>query len=167
MNLSLISASNEFISLSFSRVKVISENASIVNLLADGANNAFITDTEHLNYLEKSLNGTKKFTVLKEIVMSDYLGFKYYNNDFMLKPISRIIGQLYESGIAQRIVDNEAALNYEETSTDPVPLSWKHLGIWFYISLGLLIPAVLVFFVEQYVHELKSRELAITPSSQN
>jgi hypothetical protein len=133
------------------RINVISDNASIVDLLADDSNNAFITDSEYLRFLEKSLNGTKKFTQLKEIVMSDYLGFSFMNNDFIFKPVDRIVGQLYESGIAQRILDQESALNYQETSNEPVALSMRHLGIWFYVGIFMLITFALVAFVGELV----------------
>jgi hypothetical protein len=133
------------------RIYVIADNASIVDLLADGSNNAFITDSEYLRFLEKSLNGTKKFTQLKEIVMSDYLGFSYRNNHFIFKPVDRIVGQLYESGIAQRVVDQESALTYEEISDEPVVLTMRHLGIWFFAGIFMLVVALVAFISELVV----------------
>jgi hypothetical protein len=133
------------------RINVIADNASIVDLLADGSNNAFITDSEYLRFLEKSLNGIKKFKQLKEIVMSDYSGFKFMNNEFMFKPVDRIVGQLYESGIAQRIVEQESALIYKGISEKPVALSMHHLENWFYICIFMLVVALVVFIGELVV----------------
>jgi hypothetical protein len=127
-------------------------------LLADGSNNAFITDTEHLAYLEKSYNGTKKFTLLKEVVLSDYLGFKFINSDLMFHSVSRIIGQLFESGIAKWIVDNETPRKARQNQPEPVPLTFHHLGVWFYVFLSMLFAACVLFVVENFVHELCHRE---------
>jgi hypothetical protein len=144
--------------LSTFRINVIADNASIVDLLADNSNNAFITDSEYLSILEKSFNGTKKFKQLKEIVMSEYSGFKFGTDDLLFKPIDRIIEKLYESGIAQRIVEQEAAviykaaaLPYEETSDEPVALSMRHLRIWFYVSIFMLVVALMAFISELVV----------------
>jgi hypothetical protein len=146
----LFSFTRDCLYLAAFRINVIDDNASIVDLLADDSNNAFITDSEYLRFLEKSLNGTKKFTQLKEIVMSNYLGFMFLNDHFMFKPIDGIVGQLYESGIAQRIVDQEAALTYKEASDEPVVLSMHHLGIWFYAGIFMLVVA-LVAFISEFV----------------
>jgi hypothetical protein len=126
-------------------------------LLADGSNNAFITDTQHLAFLEKSLNGTHKFTVLKEVVLSDYLGFRFPNNDIMFASVTRIVGQLFESGIAKWIVDNEHVQPIQEES-GPVPLSFHHLDVWFYVFLAMITVTTFVFTLEHCVRKLCHRK---------
>lgn len=117
-------------------------------MLSDGSMNCFITDTEQLNYIEKTLNGSKKFTRLHEIILSDHLGFKFRNNDFMFSPINRIITQLHESGISDWIVKNEGAFVYQEEKSDAVILDLKHIDIWFYYLLISFIGAVFIFIIE-------------------
>jgi hypothetical protein len=138
----------------FFRIKVIATNASIVDLLADGSNNAFITDTEYLRFLEKSLNGSVKFTVLKEIVLSDYLGFTFNENNFLLKPVNQIITHLYEAGITKLIIDRETEVKYLETVAERVKLSMDHLGVWFYVYAFMLLIATAAFVLEVFVHKI-------------
>jgi hypothetical protein len=135
---------------------MIFENRSISELLADGSNNAFITDTEHLSFMEKSLNGTKKFSVLREIFLSDHLGFRLPNNDFMFKTLNRIITRLHESGISDLIVKNESFVRFPKASNEPVVLTLRHLGVWFYLCVFMLTVAVIAFFSEVLVHKLQS-----------
>lgn len=144
----------------YCRIQVLPDNFSIVDLLADGSNNAFITDSEHLSYIEKSLNGTKKFTKLKEVVLYDYLGFAFKNNDYLFQSINHIITQIYEAGIAELIVKNEAAIKYDEPDKKPVVLTWHHLGIWFYLVVFLLTSSIILFILELLVH--KSRFYSVT-----
>jgi hypothetical protein len=140
------------------RIKILSDNTSIVDLLTDGSNNAFITDTMHLRFLEKSLNGSTRFTVLKEIIVPDYLGLAFVNNDYMFKSVNNIISQLYESGIAELIVAREAAVKYLQIVPEDVQLSLNHLGIWFYICLFMLLAASVVFVLEFVAHKFCFRK---------
>jgi hypothetical protein len=154
--LKLSNVIDELKSCSIHRIKVINEAASIVDLLADGSDNAFITDTEQLTFMEKSLDGSVKFTVLKEKIMSDYLAFTFFNSDYLLKPVNRIISQLYESGIAQRIIDKESSVKYQETTFEPSKLSLDHLGVWFYACAFMLLVAASAFVIEFSAQKLIS-----------
>jgi hypothetical protein len=140
---------------------MIFENRSISELLTDGSNNAFITDTEHLSFMEKSLNGSKKFSVLREIFLSDHLGFRFPNNDFMFKSFNRIITQLHESGISDWIVKNESFINFPKARNDPVVLTMRHLGVWFYLCVFMLTVATFAFFSEFLVHKLQGAILGL------
>jgi hypothetical protein len=104
-----------------------------------------------LRLLEKTLNGKKKFTQLKEIVVSDHAGFKFFNEALMFKPIDRIVGQLVESGIAKRIVEQEATQTNQESSDAPVALSMHHLKIWFPVAIFMLVVALVAFIGELFV----------------
>jgi hypothetical protein len=86
--------------------------------------------------------------VLKEIVLSDYLGFKFPSNDFMFEPVNRIITQLHESGIAKKIVDDEAAVKYQEKQAEPMPLSLHHFENWFALWGFILVFSVAAFSCE-------------------
>lgn len=132
------------------------EDKTLINLLSDGSRTSLITDTERLNFLEKSLNGTKKFTKLHEIILSDHLGFKFRNNDFMFEVVDKIITNLHESGISDLIVRNEISFRYVKATIGDVALDMKHLDIWFFITLIAFAAALFVFLGEIYVYHNNS-----------
>lgn len=139
--------------LSF-RLKVLPENSSIIDLLSDGSNNAFITDTEHLTFLEKSLNGSKKFTKLREIFLSDYLGFQFLSSDFFLIKFDQIITQLLESGISEYLFRNEATVKHgQEVDEEAVVLESDQFTIWFYFIALLFTISIFIFLLEIVFHK--------------
>jgi hypothetical protein len=123
------------------------------DLLADGSNTAFITDTDHLIFLEKSLNGSKRFTKLQEIILSDHVGLMFSNLDFMLKPVNRIITQLLESGITDWIIKNETTIKYKEKDDKAMPLTLHHLWFWFSICGSMLTAAFCLLSGEILAHK--------------
>ena len=114
----------------------------------DGSNNAFITDSEFLSFLEKSVNGTKKFTKLGEKILSNHWGFQFMTNDFMFKAFNTKVKQLVESGLAELIIKNATSANVPKSSNQPVVLTMIHLEIWFKILIMMMIIAFLSFFIE-------------------
>jgi hypothetical protein len=122
-------------------------------LLVDGSNTAFITDTHHLNFLEKSLNGSHRFTKLQEIIQTNPLGLKLGRDNYLYAPVNRVMTQLLESGISNWIVKNATTIKYQENVYEPVPLTLDYLWVWFSIcGVGLMI-ALFVFFLEKEFEE--------------
>jgi hypothetical protein len=130
------------------KYSIIDNLHKISDLLADGSNNAFITDSEYLSYLEKSSNESKKFTKLDEKILSNHWGFEFMKNTFIFKAFNRKVVQLVEAGIADLIVKDETSVNHRSSDDEPEKLSLDHLGVWFNIWLVLLTAAALCFLVE-------------------
>jgi hypothetical protein len=145
--------------LLFFRINQISKHSysSIFDLLSDGSNTAFVTDSEFLSFLEKSSNGTQKFTKLSEKILSNPLGFQFISNDFMFKPFNQKIVQLVESGIADMIIKNESSFTRKYVEEEPPPLTLDHLGVWFEIWIVMLSVAGLSFIVELGLEFLKDQ----------
>jgi hypothetical protein len=116
-------------------------------LLADGSNNAFVTDSEYLSYLEKTLEN-QTFTKLNEKIVTNHWGFYFYTNQFIFKAFDKKISQLVESGIADHIIKNEARYNKKLVEDSMTPLNFGHLEYWFRIMLILLGIATVVFVGE-------------------
>ena len=142
----------------FFRVISIPENSSISDLLVDGSNNAFVTDSDYLSFLEKYSKESKKFTKLSEKILSNHWGFHFQTNDFMFKAFSRKIVQLVESGVSDLIVNNETSINDEkDAAAEPVVLTMFHLGIWFQFLFGMLAASALFFGLECLVKNSRKR----------
>jgi hypothetical protein len=139
---------NFILILSFHRIHPVPANTTLTDLLADGSNNAFITDSEYLGYLEKSLNGSKNFTTLNEKIVTNHWGFYFYSNQFIFNAFNKKIPQLVESGIADYIIKNEASYKKNFVDAEPKPLTFNHLDYWFRIVLILLATATVVFLGE-------------------
>jgi hypothetical protein len=135
----------------------INQTVSLVDLLADGSNNAFITDTEELNFIEKSLKGSKKFTRLQETILTDHLGLEFPSVGIFTQIFDRIISRLQESGISDMLIKSEATWNFHEPDDEKVKLSLDHMGIWLYAWGFLLICASVVFSVEVVTHKICSK----------
>jgi hypothetical protein len=135
-------------------------DTSISELLSDGSKNAFYTDTEHLTFVEKSLNGSQKFKKLQKAIMSDHLGMRFRNNDFLYEAVNRIVTQLLESGITNWIVNKEASIKYQEPRNDPVVITMDHLGIWFYLlAILLMFSLVALVFELAFSQVMKSLDV--------
>jgi hypothetical protein len=130
------------------RIHPVPANTSMTTLLADGSNNAFVTDSEYLSYLEKSLKSNQTFTKLNEKIVTNHWGFYFYTNQFIFKAFNKKIPQLVESGIADYIIKNEARYNKNITEAPAAPLTFNHLDCWFRIVLILLGIATVVFIGE-------------------
>ena len=142
----------------FFSVIPLEKKVSISDLLADGSNNAFVTDTEFLSFLEKSLNGTKKFTKLNEKILSNHWGFQFMTNDFMFKAFNRKVKQLVESGLADLIIRNANAADKPNILPGPIVLKLFHLEIWFKMLLMMMVLASIIFILENMV---KNRKLCL------
>lgn len=132
----------------FHRIFPIPDNASIADLLSDGSNRAFVTDSEYLSFFEKSLNESGKFTKLKENILTNHWGFLFYSNEIIFKAFNRKLPQLIESGIADFIMKNEARAKQKAEEILTVVLTLDHLENWFKLFLILLGVAGIVFAVE-------------------
>lgn len=123
--------------------------SSLDVLLADGVKKAVITDTNHVSSLAKLSNGTFKYKIMKEKIISDHLSFIMVDpNNFLRKTFNHKMQQLVEAGIAKKIV-NDATKTFKLVGAEgPEILTLNHLEVWFIIWLYGLLVALLVFVVE-------------------
>jgi hypothetical protein len=122
---------------------------TLVKLLSNGSNRAFITDRDWYEALEYESKGTAKLAILEEIVLSDHWGFRFEVNSFMYEPFNRKIVQLVESGLADVFVKNATKIWRNVDADDKhVSLTLAHLSVWFYLWLILMVIALLVFVLE-------------------
>lgn len=128
----------------------------IEKLLRDGSNCAFVTNTQYLKYLEKSFNGTKKFTVLKERILSEHWGFMFHVTDYMYKTFNRRIIQLVESGISDLMIRQETKVIPKIEEYKDTPLGMEHLENWFIILLIMLGICTFTFLSENLCFRLKN-----------
>jgi hypothetical protein len=122
---------------------------SIANLLQDGTNRGFITDTDWLSVLVKAAKGNVQFTKLNERIISNYWGLSFDSTSFIYKAFDRKICQLVESGIAEKIVSEFVSYRSEEVVDEPVVLTLSHLEYWFFAWAALLALALVCFVVER------------------
>lgn len=132
----------------FHRINPMPKNVSLVNLLSDGSNNAFITDSEYLKFLEKSNKGSVPFTVLKEKVLTNHWGFMLFSNQFIFKAFNTKIPQLVESGIADYIIQKESQFRKNFENASKIPLSLEHLEHWFKFMLFSYALSGVIFILE-------------------
>jgi hypothetical protein len=100
------------------------------------------------------------YTIMKEKVISDYIGLMMPLNHFMFDVFNYKMIQLQESGIMQRLMK----FSYPKANTteeDPVPLSIGHLLIWYQLWVALLLISTFFFFVEVLVSKMKNRKQKI------
>jgi hypothetical protein len=121
---------------------------SLVKLLKDGSNRAFVTNRDWYEALEYESKGTAKFAILEEIVLKDHWGFRFVVNNFMYDAFNRKIVQLVESGLADVFVKNATKKwRNVEAEVKHVPLTMEHLAFWFYLFFALLTAALFVLEV--------------------
>ena len=121
----------------------------------EGSNRGFVTDTDHLSFIEKMSNGTEKFTKLNEKLLSNHWGFQFWANDFIFKAFNRKIKQLVEAGVVDVIIKNESRFNdLNVENHGPVMLTLDHLGTWFIIWLAFLAVSSVSFLLEAAVSTL-------------
>lgn len=125
--------------------------SSIAELLKDGSNRAFYTDRAWKEDFEFNSEGKAKFAVLKEVVITDHWGFQFERSNFLVNAFDRKITQLLESGLADLYVKN-ADRKFKSIKEDEehVPLSMKHLAVWFYMLTILLTVSFVIFIVESH-----------------
>jgi hypothetical protein len=114
-----------------------------------GSKFAMLIDTFEGVPIKKSSH----YTIMKEKIISDYVGLKVLQNHFMFDVLNDKIIQLRESGIMQKLVD----FSYSKANTtkeDPVPLSLNHLLIWFQFWAALLLISLFFFFFEFLVSKM-------------
>jgi hypothetical protein len=119
--------------------------------LTDGSKRAFLSIPEDVeDYKNSSLSRgihLPNFAVLKEKVISDYVGISFPTNHFMYDVYNEKIAQLVESGIVQNFLDSSKPKKPIENDKR-VPLSVDHLLIWFQLWMGLLVASIVVFLLE-------------------
>jgi hypothetical protein len=144
-----------FPNVSSTSVRVLLLNATdkwtFYRNLTDGSKRALFTDTQGLAYFQKVIAPKEPptYIVLKEKIISDYLGIEFPMNHFLFDAYNDKIIQMTETGILQKILEPEK--HKPVASDDPVPLSLDHLSIWFLLWIGMLLITAFVFLGEVFV----------------
>jgi hypothetical protein len=113
--------------------------------LTDGSNRALYANTFGIKYFKPP------YLVLKEKIISDYIGAVMPMNFFLFESYNEKIIQLTESGIIEKILRQKPEMQEE---SQPVVLSFDHLLIWFMLWAGFLGIASAVFVGEILVRKL-------------
>jgi hypothetical protein len=112
-----------------------------------------------LKHLQAFYYGNISWSVVKETIISDNMGFSFDNSHYFYKSFNRKVQQLVESRIIDYIIDESERLEYLTMAmknaakmTDDVktPLSLYHLDNWFFAFLILLSLATMVFLLELF-----------------
>jgi hypothetical protein len=137
---------------------------SMLELLSTGSNRAYVTTTNHETFLRALIGKTREnapWSVVEEKIISDGRGFMFFSNSSFYEHFNKKLLQLVESGIANKIVEEEEErklkkskkrVNKEIEEEEKVKLSLSHLEPWFYALLILLSISVAVFLVELAVN---------------
>jgi hypothetical protein len=128
------------------------------NLLQDDANQGFITDSDWLSVFLHHCKNDFKGTILNEIIISNHWGLLFNSTYFLFEAFNHKVSQLFESGIAGKIVAKFVSA-YQKKSDDDgnVVLTLPHLAWWIWAWLTLMIVASLVFVVEYCMKRVEKR----------
>jgi hypothetical protein len=97
----------------------------------------YIDSTETLNY-----------TVLNEKIINELVGIPSPMNHFLFDELNDKVVRLVESGFIEKIIGPEPKTTSDD---EPTVLQLKHLSIWFYLGMALLLISLFVFFGELLV----------------
>lgn len=117
-------------------------------LLSDNSNGGFIVDSEHLNGILNGLGRTPRFSLLKERIISEYIGFALNDNSFMLHSINKLVVRFGESGLSNYIADRNHFVKKYSDDFGPKVLSLEHLGAGFCVWLACIAVAFIAFIME-------------------
>lgn len=130
-----------------------------VSLSEDGSNRAVFIMSASLDWMRYETDDTFKYSVLKERVFAEHVGFSFDKKVFFYRPFNRKISQLLEGGIIDHYKSLEPEFPKDREVEGPVVLSLTHIHVWFYIWLIGLSLSLLSFVGElivSKVHEVKS-----------
>jgi hypothetical protein len=113
--------------------------------LTDGTNTALIVNSLAFQYFKLD-NEPQTYALLKERIISEYVGISMETNNLLLEPYNELIIKMTESGIMEKMLDFPKS---KPTDVDqPTALSLDHLLIWFKIWIGFLLVTSVVFVIE-------------------
>jgi hypothetical protein len=118
------------------------------NLLQDGSNRGIITDSDWLSVFLHHCKDNFKVTILNEIVISNHWGFLFNSSNFLFEAFNHKVSQLFESGIAGKIVAKFVSHRQEKPDDGNVVLTLTHLAWWMWAWLALVIVSSVVFAFE-------------------
>lgn len=129
--------------------------------LTDRSKKALITDSKILPVMSllAKKKGLMTFTVLKERIISDLVGFEMAMNSFMYKAYNDKIIQITEAGFSEKIA--EVSLPKQEESDTQISLSLDHLLIWFQLWGCCLLVSALVFIFEVFMSKIHLKILKL------
>lgn len=116
-------------------------------LLETGSNRGFLCDT---NILRFDRTPIKRYSQLKEKIISDYNGFMLAPNSFMFDSLNRKVVQFVESGLAQKFVSKYFDTKKVAELNGPKVLTLDHLSAGFFVWLACLVVAIVGFVCERY-----------------
>lgn len=130
---------------------------NISKFLFDGSNRAYITSNLVQSSCKIDIDVT--WSTMKQKIITEYFGFVSTANNFFFQTFNAKIFQLFESGLARQIVENEKKLlfSFHKSKISPkapleensnVVLTLYHFQPWFNAYLGFLSIAFAVFVVE-------------------
>jgi len=144
------------------RIRSHSRNDWIERVLAhpaDKGNKILVADLHEIaNYNDKHPNQPLK--ILEERIMriNEWFSVKGHSNNFMIPLYSKMTLRLRENGLLDRIIAkwfDLQSVRPPPLESDPVVLTFDHVGFTFYISGAFLIVATIVFVLEIMFEKLK------------
>lgn len=117
-----------------------------------------VTNNIHVSQLRKRSNFTFKYTQLKEQIISDHIGFYFPWNHFLHEAFDRKLGQMIESGITKKLVDEASFMRVQSTDDyEPLVLTMDHLDVVFQLWLAGLLTSTLEFLLESFIFNVTLR----------
>lgn len=106
--------------------------------------------------MKESDGGYSPFAVLKEKILTDYMGFAVDKHTVVYGAINQLAVRLVESGVSQVMVDQ---YRVRTTNADggPKVLTLEHLGAGFYIWLASVAIATFIFVLELSAQKILKR----------
>lgn len=116
--------------------------------LSDGSNRGMFFDSNGLRQLLWNEQQDPPYAILKEKIISDYVGMALEKNSFLFELINRKVVQVVESGLAQRIMNNYRYIKKYTNDIGPTVLTLDHLYAGFFAWFVCVIVAISVFTCE-------------------
>lgn len=124
------------------------EHGHTLKTFDNDANNGLIIDSDQLNEPRWKLKQNPPYSVLKEKVISDYVGLVLNKNNFIFDAMNRKVVQLVESGVAQKIIGEQVTKKLEHSG--PQVLTLEQLKAGFYIWLVCIAISIFAFIWEKF-----------------
>jgi hypothetical protein len=124
--------------------------------LTDGTNSAMIINSLAQYFFRVEDKEPQPYVLLKEKIISDYVGVLMQTNHFLFDAYNENIVRMTESGIMQKITEEQLPKPPEDDQ--PTVLSLEHLLIWFKVWIGLLLITSAVFIIEFVNAKIQKRQ---------
>lgn len=129
-------------------------------LVTDESKSACVLDRNTIKFLDTFSNGTFKYVLLGEQLISDFYGFALPKNFYLNYEFNRRLVQLLEFGIIKQIFDLYLrfykATGWKHEAKQPEVLHFEHLKFWFQIWFFLSMFSFLIFLFEKLGKQISS-----------